>query len=78
MTLNELMNVSGKASAAVLNDAAPPEEQTALLGAMRGRLGEMRASIARGLASDAPSRTGMVGWNAKRCGKLPTRCKHRC
>ena len=71
MTLNELMNVSGKASAAVLNDAAPPEEQTALLGAMRGRLGEMRASITRGLESDAPSRTGMVGWNAKTLWEAP-------
>ena len=71
MTLNELMNVSGKASTAVLNDAAPPDEQTALLGAMRGRLGEMRASIARGLASSAPSRTGMVGWNAKTLWEAP-------
>ena len=60
MTLNELMNVSGKASEAVLNDTTPPEEQAALLDAMRGRLGEMRGSIVRGLASDAPSRTGMV------------------
>ncbi len=71
MTLNELMNVSGKASAAVLNNAAPPDEQAALLSAMRGRLGEMRASIARGLASDAPSRTGMVGWNAKTLWEAP-------
>ena len=71
MTLNELMNVPGKASAAVLNDAAPPDEQTALLGAMRGRLGEMRASITRGLESSAPSRTGMVGWNAKTLWEAP-------
>ncbi|QRN81996.1 MAG: L-serine ammonia-lyase, iron-sulfur-dependent, subunit alpha, partial [Nocardiopsis sp. BM-2018] len=32
---------------------------------MHGRLREMRDAIARGLASDAKSRTGMVGWNAK-------------
>ncbi len=71
MTLNELMNVSGKASEAVLNDTTPPEEQAALLDAMRGRLGEMRGSIVRGLASDAPSRTGMVGWNAKTLWEAP-------
>lgn len=71
MTLNELMNVSGRASKAVLNDTTPPEEQAALLDAMRGRLGEMRDSIARGLASDAPSRTGMVGWNAKTLWEAP-------
>lgn len=65
MTLSELMNAPGRASEAVLNDTTPPIEQAALLAAMRGRLGEMRASIARGLESDAPSRTGMVGWNAK-------------
>lgn len=33
--------------------------------AMLSRLHEMRDSIQRGLQSDAPSRTGMVGWNAK-------------
>ena len=71
MTLNELLNVSGKASVAVLNDSTPPEEQAALLEAMRGRLGEMRESIARGLESDAPSRTGMVGWNAKTLWRAP-------
>ena len=71
MTLNELMNVSGMASEAVLNDSTPPEEQAALLEAMRERLGEMRGSIARGLESDAPSRTGMVGWNAKTLWEAP-------
>ena len=38
---------------------------------MRGRLGEMRDSVASGLASDAPSRTGMVGWNAKTLWNAP-------
>ncbi len=71
MTLNELMNVSGRASEAVLNNTTPPEEQPALLEAMRGRLGEMRDSVARGLASDTPSRTGMVGWNAKTLWEAP-------
>ncbi|WP_424952362.1 L-serine ammonia-lyase, iron-sulfur-dependent, subunit beta [Deinococcus sp.] len=33
--------------------------------AMLGRIREMRDSIRRGLASNAPSITGMVGWNAK-------------
>lgn len=33
--------------------------------AMLSRLAEMRDSIDRGLKNDAPSRTGMVGWNAK-------------
>ena len=32
---------------------------------MLGRIREMRDSIRRGLATDAPSITGMVGWNAK-------------
>ncbi len=71
MTLNELMGVSGRASSAVLEDTTPPEEQAALLAAMRRRLQEMRRSVERGLASDAPSRTGMVGWNAKTLWERP-------
>ena len=71
MTLNELMQVSGRASAAVLEDTTPLEERPALLAAMRGRLGEMRRSVERGLTSDAPSRTGMVGWNAKTLWERP-------
>lgn len=31
---------------------------------MAGRLAEMRDAVRRGLATKAPSRTGMVGWNA--------------
>ena len=71
MTLNELMGVSGRASEAVLEDTTPPEERAALLTAMRGRLSEMRRSVERGLATDAPSRTGMVGWNAKTLWERP-------
>ena len=65
MTLNDLMQVQGKASAAVLADSTPATEHALLLSAMRGRLQEMRDAIRRGLTTDAPSRTGMVGWNAK-------------
>lgn len=71
MTLSELMQTSGPASAAVLQSSTPEAEHEALLTAMRGRLTEMRAAIARGLASDAPSRTGMVGWNAKTLWNAP-------
>ena len=71
MTLNELMLVSGRASQAVLEDTTPPEERPALLAAMRGRLAEMRRSVERGLETDAPSRTGMVGWNAKTLWERP-------
>jgi L-serine dehydratase len=67
MTLEELARRTGPASTAFLleevgEDAAARE---ALFEAMRGRIAAMRDSVERGLASDAPSRTGMVGWNAK-------------
>jgi L-serine dehydratase len=66
MTLAELAAAQGLASDAVLADQGLDDaERAALLAGMRERLREMRASIERGLASDAPSRTGMVGWNAK-------------
>lgn len=66
MTLNELAEAPTLASVAVLADElSDAGERSALLGKMGGRLAEMRASIERGLASDAKSRTGMVGWNAK-------------
>ncbi len=67
MTLEELANADGPASRSVLDDELGSDEaaRAALLGTMRGRVGEMRDSVERGLASDAPSRTGMVGWNAK-------------
>jgi L-serine dehydratase len=66
VTLADLAAAGGSASAAVLADQGlDAAEREALLRGMRSRLGEMRDAIARGLASDAKSRTGMVGWNAK-------------
>ena len=66
MTLADLAAAPGAASELVLaEEAATPVERARLLEGLRGRLREMRASIERGLASDAKSRTGMVGWNAK-------------
>ena len=66
MNLNELAEVAGSASAAVLAEEGLNEaERDELLGKMRARLTEMRDSVERGLRSDKPSRTGMVGWNAK-------------
>ncbi len=67
MTLAELAAVSGPASEAVLFDEVgdDAEARSALLTKMRSRIDEMRDAIARGLATTAPSRTGMVGWNAR-------------
>lgn len=67
MKLADLLAVSGKASEAVIayEVGSDVSERDALRAAMAGRIAEMRASIERGLASSAPSRTGMVGWNAK-------------
>ena len=66
MTLADLAAATGSASAAVLADQGLSDsERAALLEGMRGRLREMRDAIERGLVSDAKSRTGMVGWNAK-------------
>ena len=66
MTLADLAAAPGPASEPVLADeCATPAERARLLEGLRGRLREMRASIERGLESDAKSRTGMVGWNAK-------------
>ncbi|MEX2542464.1 MAG: L-serine ammonia-lyase, iron-sulfur-dependent, subunit alpha [Trueperaceae bacterium] len=68
LNLNQLAAFTGAASAAVLSEEAGDDEaaREALLASMRNRLSEMRGSVARGLSSDKPSRTGMVGWNAKR------------
>ena len=79
MTFAELLAWDGPASEAFLRDelgdaAAPGSpERDALLDGMRTRLTAMRESIRRGLASDAPSRTGMVGWNAKGLDGAPDR-----
>ena len=66
-TLTEIMNAPAPASAWVLeNDCAESGLDAELVKAtMLGRIREMRDSIRRGLESDAPSITGMVGWNAK-------------
>ncbi|WP_092263518.1 L-serine ammonia-lyase, iron-sulfur-dependent, subunit alpha [Deinococcus reticulitermitis] len=67
MTLQDLMIAPAPASAWVLERDCvetgldPQDIRTE----MRRRIGEMRASIERGLQSDARSITGMVGWNAK-------------
>ena len=68
MTLNELAQFEGRASLVILDDevGADEGERRRLLDGMRSRVEEMRSCIARGLQSDQPSRTGMVGWNAKR------------
>ena len=72
MTLADLAAATGPASAAVVADQGlSADEERALLQGMRSRLREMRDSIARGLASDAKSRTGMVGWNAKGLWEAP-------
>lgn len=67
MTLDELGRSLGKASEAVLEHEVgnDPAERAKLLATMRSRIVEMRDSIRRGLASKEPSRTGMVGWNAR-------------
>lgn len=72
-TLEALMNAPAPASAWVLaQDCAetgldPQDIRTE----MARRIGEMRASIERGLKTDAKSITGMVGWNAKGLWEAP-------
>lgn len=67
MTLDELSRSPGKASQVVLENEVgdDPVAREELLSTMRSRIDEMRDSIRRGLASKEPSRTGMVGWNAR-------------
>ena len=73
MTLNELADYDGLASEWVLADALEEgdESREELLAKMASRLTEMRDSVKRGLSSDAPSITGMVGWNAKTLWQEP-------
>ncbi len=73
MTLADIMLYEGKASEFVLQDDLGDDgaARSHLLTTMLGRIGEMRDSIRRGLASTAPSRTGMVGWNAKTLNDAP-------
>lgn len=67
MNLQELLEFDGLASEAIILDEVGSDAaaRADLFDQMHGRLVEMRDSIRRGLESDAPSRTGMVGWNAK-------------
>jgi L-serine dehydratase len=69
VTFAELALVPGPASEAFLRDEfghpSDETERARLLATMRTRLTAMRESVQRGLQSDAHSRTGMVGWNAK-------------
>lgn len=73
MTLADIMLYPGRASELVLQDDLGDDAaaRSHLLSTMLGRVGEMRDSIRRGLASTAPSRTGMVGWNAKTLHDAP-------
>ena len=66
-TLEQIMNAPTPASAWVLEQdcAESGLDAETVRDSMLGRIREMRDSIRRGLATDAPSITGMVGWNAK-------------
>lgn len=67
MTLNDLAGFEGRASEAIIDYEVGSDEaeRDQLFSEMLKRIVEMRDSVKRGLASDAPSITGMVGWNAK-------------
>ncbi len=71
MTFEEVLAFDGPASTYFLReelgaDATPgTAEYEAFFAKLRDRLAAMRASIDAGLETDAKSRTGMVGWNAK-------------
>lgn len=73
LDLAALADWRGPGSAAILAEDTDGDQEAhgALLSSMRERLAEMRDSVSRGLQSDKPSRTGMVGWNAKRLWEAP-------
>lgn len=73
ITLDSIMNAPAPASQWVLDtdSAESGLESDVIRHAMRQRIAEMRASVERGLASAAPSITGMVGWNAKGLWEAP-------
>ncbi len=73
MTLEDIANASGPASELVLRDEVGDDSEAAerIKATMLSRLGEMRDAIRRGLATRAPSRTGMVGWNANQLNEAP-------
>ncbi|WP_293911526.1 L-serine ammonia-lyase, iron-sulfur-dependent, subunit beta [Deinococcus sp.] len=66
-TLAEIMVAPSPASVWILEQdcAESGLDAAAVRSAMLGRIRDMRSSIERGLKTDAPSITGMVGWNAK-------------
>lgn len=67
ITLDSIMQAPSPASSWVLetDSAESGLDAEVVRAAMRSRIAEMRDSVQRGLASAAPSITGMVGWNAK-------------
>jgi len=67
VTLAELAAAPGRASELALADEVGTDqaERQRVLAGMRERIRAMRDAVLRGLASVEPSRTGMVGWNAK-------------
>lgn len=73
MTLEDIANAPGPASELVLRDEVGDDSEAAerIKATMLSRLGEMRDAIRRGLATRAPSRTGMVGWNANQLHEAP-------
>ncbi len=73
MTLDDIQNAPAPASEWVLQQDCQDSglEPDAVRRIMLDRIREMRSSIERGLASDAKSITGMVGWNAKGLWEAP-------
>lgn len=73
MKLADIAATSLQASEFVLRDEVGADESAAerIKATMLARVGEMRDAIRRGLASRAPSRTGMVGWNANQLDNAP-------
>ncbi|MFC4453240.1 L-serine ammonia-lyase, iron-sulfur-dependent, subunit alpha [Deinococcus sonorensis] len=74
-TLQQLMDAPAPASQWVLEQDCQDSglSEAVVRQSMLERIGEMRRSIERGLASAAPSTTGMVGWNAKGLWDAPDR-----
>ena len=73
LTLNQLAELSGRASEHVLAEEVEETGMPAgeILARLRERLAVMRDSVRRGLASDAPSVAGLVGKNAKTLWEAP-------
>lgn len=73
ITLDSIMNAPAPASQWVLDtdSAESGLDSNTIRQAMGQRIAEMRDSVNRGLASAAPSITGMVGWNAKGLWEAP-------